>query len=150
MGDKNDLGRGILGGLVGGLAFGVMMGMMGMLPMIGGMIGMPSNLPGFLVHMMMSAAIGGAFGLFVAPRVSRTPHTLLAGLGYGAAWWVLGPLTLMPWIMGMGFAANLSVSGISGALPSLMGHLVFGLLLGITYERLARGRGLGELAAQSG
>jgi hypothetical protein len=132
----DNLRRGILGGLAGGIPFGLMMGMMGMLPMIGAMVGLPSAVPGFLVHMMMSAGIGAGFGLFLAPFVGGRGSTLAAGLGYGAVWWVLGPLTFMPWIMGMGFAANLSIAGMSGALPSLVGHLVFGAVLGATYVKL--------------
>jgi hypothetical protein len=132
----NNLKRGILGGLAGGIPFGLMMGMMGMLPMIGAMVGMPSAVPGFLVHLMMSAGIGAGFGLFVAPLLSGRSSTFAAGLGYGALWWVLGPLTFMPWIMGMGFAANLNAAGMSGALPSLVGHLVFGVVLGATYVKL--------------
>lgn len=127
--------RGILGGLAGGVVFGVMMGMMGMLPMIGEMVGAPSAILGFLVHMMMSAGIGAGFGLFVGlflPDRAQIP----AGLGYGALWWVLGPLTLMPWIMGMGFAANLNPAGMSASMPSLMGHLIYGGILGVVYHRL--------------
>jgi len=42
-----------------GVVFGAMMGTMGMLPMIGKMAGYPSDAFGFLVHMGVSAVIGG-------------------------------------------------------------------------------------------
>ena len=71
----------------------------------------------------------------------------LAGLGYGAAWWVLGPLTFMPWIMGMDLAANWTAADVRASLPSLMGHLVFGLVLGIVYHRLQSAGSKGTLAA---
>ena len=144
----DSLKRGILGGLAGGVPFGIMMGTMGMLPMIGSMVGMPSAIPGFIVHMMMSAGIGAGFGLFVAPLLSGGGATFAGGLGYGALWWVLGPLTFMPWIMGMGFAANLNSAGISGSLPSLMGHLVFGAVLGFVYAKLGNRGTSGEFQAQ--
>jgi hypothetical protein len=44
----------------------------------------------------------------------------------------------MPWIMGMGFAANLSPAGMATAMPSLMGHVMFGAVLGYLYYRLGR------------
>ncbi len=143
----DNLKRGILGGLAGGVPFGVLMGVMGVLPMIGARVGMPAAIPGFVVHMMMSAAIGGGFGLFFGPLVRGGTQTQLAGLGYGALWWVLGPLTFMPWIMGMGFAANWSAAGVVGAMPSLMGHLLFGAVLGFTYQGLGRNDRSGALRA---
>lgn len=146
----NNLKRGILGGLAGGVPFGVLMGVMGMLPMIGAMVGLPSTVPGFVVHMMMSAAIGAGFGLFVAPLASGSrTQTGLAGLGYGALWWVLGPLTFMPWIMGMGFAANWSAAGVAGTMPSLMGHVLYGAVLGFVYYRLGRDEPAGALRTSS-
>jgi hypothetical protein len=57
--------HGVYGGLAGGLVFGAMMGIMGMLSMIGNMMGMPSAWGGFLIHMVISAMIGGAFALLV-------------------------------------------------------------------------------------
>ena len=131
----DSLKKGILGGLAGGVVFGALMGMMGMLPMIGGMIGLPSALPGFLVHMMMSAAIGAGFGLFVGLFVNGRA-LIGAGVAYGALWWVLGPLTFMPWLMGMGLAANLNPAGMAAARGSLMGHLIYGAVLGFTVLRL--------------
>lgn len=129
--------HGIVGGIAGGVPFGLMMGAMDTLPMIGSMIGRPSAVAGFVVHLMMSAAIGAMFGLFLGPVVRGGQRArLAAGVAYGAAWWVLGPLTFMPWIMGMGLAANWTVAGIRGALPSLVGHLVFGAVLGFVYHRV--------------
>lgn len=132
----NSVKRGVIGGLAGGVPFGMMMGMMGMLPMIGGMIGRPSALAGFAVHMMMSAMIGAGFGLVAGRFASTGKRALTAGLGYGVAWWVLGPLLFMPWIMGMGFAANLNAAGIAASLLSLMGHMVFGAVLGLVFHWL--------------
>ena len=47
---------------------------------------------------------------------------------YGAIWWVLGGLTLMPLRLGSGlFVINTT------AWQSLAGHLIYGLILGIAY-----------------
>ena len=51
---------GIYSGWLGGVVFGVMMGM---LPMIGKMVGHPSAVTGFLVHLGISAVIGPSFAI---------------------------------------------------------------------------------------
>ena len=84
--------------------------------------------------MMISGAIGGTFGAVV--DLSGLRANVGAGLAYGVMWWVLGPLTLMPALMGMGFGVNWNVAAISEAIPSLVGHLVFGAILGVTVRWL--------------
>ncbi len=130
---------GVLGGIAGGLVFGAMMGMMGMLAMIANIVGSDSAGVGFLYHMFNSALIGAIYGL-VLGTLSHT-YGRGAGLGllYGALWWVLGPLVLMPLMMGMGgpqFGMALSPP----MLMSLVGHLIFGLLTGLVYAAYAHGR----------
>ena len=127
--------HGIYGGLAGGVVFGAMMGMMGMLSMIGNMLGIPTAWGGFVVHMLISAFIGGTFALLVHWTGWRAG--VGTGLAYGSLWWVLGPLTLMPLMMGMELGVNWNIGAIMQAMPSLMGHLVFGGILGWAYARLA-------------
>ena len=76
---------GVYSGLTGGVVFGVMMGMMGMLPMIGKMAGYPSAAFGFLVHMGISAVIGGTFGF-----------VLVAGFVASKAVWAMAWRTAEP------------------------------------------------------
>jgi uncharacterized membrane protein YagU involved in acid resistance len=129
---------GILGGLAGGLVFGGLMAMMGILPMIGKMAGVPSAGFGFLVHMVISGSIGAGFALVFGSSVTRTTGALIKGAAYGGIWWILGPLTLMPLFLGMGTQWN--VAAASNAMPSLMGHLIYGAILGLVYSRLLRAR----------
>ena len=129
---------GILGGLAGGIPFGMMMAMMGVLPMIGKMVGQPTPVAGFVLHMGISAVIGASFAILFGRVTVTTGRSALAGMVYGGIWWVLGPLTLMPWMMGMGLGANLNLVAARDALPSLMGHLVYGVLLGLVEGILAR------------
>ncbi len=131
-------------GLAGGLVFGAMMAMMGMLPMIGMMVGLPSALVGFLVHLVISTLIGISFAVLFNRLFSNVSGGLTYGLAYGGAWWFLGPLTLMPLMMGMGL--NWNAAAASQMLPSLVGHLAYGAILGTTYVWL-KGRGTeGETA----
>ena len=127
---------GAYAGLAGGVVFGAMMGMMDMLPMIGQMVGYPSAFIGFLVHLLISAQIGGSFAVIFHSRAQDVSSGLGSGLLYGGAWWFLGPLTLMPLMMGMGLGINWNVSAAAQMLPSLVGHLIFGAILGVTYARL--------------
>ena len=85
----NRIKDGIYSGVAGGIVFGVMMAAMGMLPMIGGMIGIPSAWAGFLIHLSISALIGGSFG-FVADRLG-----LEGGLPHWSRVWsrVVAPWT---------------------------------------------------------
>lgn len=129
---------GVYGGVAGGLIFGGMMGMMGMLPMIGQMVGQPSAIAGFAVHMVNSVIIGVGFALVLGRLVSGFGSGLATGLTYGAAWWVLGPLTLMPLMMGMGLGVNWNATAAAAMLPSLVGHLMYGGILGLTFTWLSR------------
>ena len=124
---------GVYGGLAGGVVFGAMMGMMGMLPMIGKMVGHPSAVTGFLAHLVISALIGASFVVLFHDFIRGASGGLGYGLVYGGAWWFLGPLTLMPLMMGMGLGVNWNAAAASQMLPSLVGHLIYGAILGLSY-----------------
>ena len=141
-----ELKWGAYGGVAGGLIFGMMMGMMGMLPMIGSMVGRPTPAVGFVVHMANSVIIGAGFAIVLGRFVSGIRGGLRAGLAYGAAWWILGPLTLMPFFMGMGFGVNWNATAAVAMLPSLVGHLMYGSVLGVVYT-LLRQRDVGPVLA---
>ena len=127
---------GVCGGLIAGLVFGIMMGMMGMLGMVAKVVGSDSVIVGFVYHMFNSAVIGALFVPLYGRLSSNKGRGLAFGLIYGLVWWFLGPLILMPLALGMG--TRLSVEGMSMALPSLWGHLIFGGILGILYPVFAK------------
>lgn len=127
--------NGALAGVVGGIAFGILMAMMGMLKMIASIIGSQSTAVGWVIHLMISAMIGIGFAIVFHNLTETKSRSVMAGLIYGAIWWVLGPLTLMPLMMGMGL--QWSAAAASAAMPSLVGHLIYGLILGWTYSYLA-------------
>ncbi|MGH2537075.1 MAG: hypothetical protein ACRDHL_06755 [Candidatus Promineifilaceae bacterium] len=122
---------GAAGGLVGGLALGALMAAMGMLPTVAGLVGSQSAVVGFLVHIAISLFIGATFGLLFGRRSQSYPAGLGWGLLYGAAWWILGPLVLMPLLLGMGLQFGAAFSG--PLLMSLMGHLFYGALTGLAF-----------------
>ena len=59
------------------------MGVMGMLPMIGQMVGQPSALVGFAVHMVNSVIIGLGFSLVLGRVAKDLANGLTTGLAYG-------------------------------------------------------------------
>jgi len=127
---------GVVGGIVGGLVFGAMMGLMGMLSMVAMVVGSESAAVGFLYHMFNSVIIGAVFG-FVFGNLSYTYGQGAAwGLLYGAIWWVLGPLVLMPLMLGMGLQFGMAFT--PPMLMSLVGHLIYGLLTGLVYVAYVR------------
>jgi hypothetical protein len=122
---------GVVGGILGGLVFGAWMAMMGMLPMVASVVGSQSALVGFLYHMFNSVIIGAGFGLLFGTLSHTYGQGALFGLIYGVIWWVLGPMILMPLLLGMGlqFAAAFTPP----MLMSLVGHLAYGLITGLVY-----------------
>lgn len=130
------VGGGVVGGVAGGMVFGMMMAMMGMLPTVASLAGSSSPVVGFIVHMMISIVIGIIFGLVAGPRITSLQGGALWGLANGAVWWILGPIVIMPLMMGMGlqFGAMLTTP----MLLSLMGHLIYGIVAGLVYAWWAR------------
>ncbi|MEX2586726.1 MAG: hypothetical protein WD602_01860 [Actinomycetota bacterium] len=119
---------GAIGGLAGGVVFGMLMQMMDMLPMVAMLVGSGSVAVGWLVHLAISAFIGGTFALLLGSRAASVGSAAGLGVVYGAVWWVLGALTIMPARLGMQqFMLN------EMTLQSLMGHLMYGLVLGIVF-----------------
>ena len=62
--------------------------------------------------------------------------SLGGGLAYGILWWFLGPLTLMPILRGS--PPDWSYQHGGALFGSLVGHVIYGLLLGLVYAALDR------------
>lgn len=137
--------RGAVAGLVGGMVFGMLMGMMGMLPMVAKLVGSNSTLVGLLVHLVNSALIGAAFSVVFGSKARTLSSGAILGLIYGVFWWILGGLIIMPLWLGM--PAQLSVAGMKNAMPSLMGHMIYGIVTGLIYSKLTK-RKLATVTAQ--
>ena len=123
------LTAGSIAGVIGGAVFGVQMAVGGMLPMVASMIGSENVVIGFILHMIISAVIGGTYG-FVAPRIPQGwSIAVVAGLVWGVIWWVLGALVIMPIVLG---GSVLSIG--DPQLMSLVGHLIFGIVMAAFYK----------------
>lgn len=124
---------GVIGGLAGGIVFGLLMQMMGMIGMVAQLVGSSSPAVGWVVHLAISAFIGASFAVLLGAFSKTLVPAALAGMAYGVVWWILGALLIMPAQLGMP-VLQLNAT----AWQSLMGHLLFGLVLGVVYALLVR------------
>jgi len=131
---------GALAGLAGGLVFGAAMVPLGMLPTVASLVRTDAAAVGLVVHLAVAVALGAGLGLLVAGQRSGPGETLFWGLAYGASWWFLGSLTLLPLVGGR--PVDWSVAAAQAGFPSLLGHLLYGAVAGLVLA-LARGRGEG-------
>lgn len=139
---------GAVAGILAGILFGIMMQMMTaptpegmrmpMMAMVAMVVGSTSIVAGWVYHLFNSAVIGGLFGLLLGRRVGSVGDGLGWGAAWGIVWWVLGGLILMPLLLGMPAFAPLAMAPMRMvAVGSLVGHLVYGLVLGAAYAKLA-------------
>ena len=138
---------GIVAGLIGGVVFGVMMQMMAapdgkpMMAMVAQVVRSESLVVGWVYHLFNSAVIGGIFGWLLGTRIGGYGSALLLGALYGFGWWILGGLILMPLFLGMSAFAPLLMEMMRPvAMGSFIGHVIFGLVLGISFLLLNRSR----------
>lgn len=141
---------GAAAGLVGGIGFGIWMSVSrpvmdtAMITMVAGLLGSTNAFVGWLVHLAIALVAGTAFGVVFGHLAQRLAPAVVLGLVYGAAWWFLGALWIMPANLGMPVFEWNAVTA-----SSLGGHLVFGLLAGLTFFGIARmaGRQTGRSVA---
>lgn len=129
-------GIGVVSGLTGGLVFGLIMQGFGMMPAVASLVRSESVAVGWLIHLIISAIAGLTFAWWFGTQT----HSLSQGLGYGSLlgliWWIIGPLIIMPLWLGMNLQfANMFSQDL---LLSLAGHLVYGIVTGITFATIAK------------
>ncbi|MFN8475745.1 MAG: hypothetical protein U0822_26420 [Anaerolineae bacterium] len=118
------LGWGALAALTGGLVFSLVMVQIGFLPRVAALAHGSSPALGFVVHLAISALIGGTFGVLFHYEAPTAGAGIAWGLVYGLMWWFIGPLTLMPILLGGSFTWTMQAADL--LLPSLIGHLLYG------------------------
>lgn len=143
------LGTGVTAGLVAGLGFGTMMqmmsaptpegGQMSMMAMVAKVVGSTSLAVGWIYHLFNSAVIAAIFVWLLGDRAMSVGSGLAWGTLYGIAWWILGGQILMPLALGMPpFASIMMPPMRMVAVGSLIGHIMYGLILGGLYPVLLR------------
>lgn len=123
-------------GIVGGWAFGKWMAQVNFFPLIAGLVHSTSYHVGVTLHFVFAIIIGATFGLLFQRDVRGYGSSLGWGLGYGLLWWFLGPLTILP--IWQGVPLNWSSAHGAELFGSLVGHVIYGLLVGLLYAALDR------------
>ncbi len=130
------LGRGAAASVVGGLLFSLIMLATGELSRVAALVHQSSPVLGFVIHLGISALIGMSYGLLFGDEAPNVGLAIVWGLVYGLAWWFLGALTLFPLLLGGPFIWTVGAAG--AALPALVGHLLYGAGLAVTFLLLER------------
>src|SRR3989442_6997737 len=125
------LAWGALASVLGGLLFSIIMVATGVLPQVAALIRGSSPLAGFVVHLVISGVIGMSYGLLFEHESPDVGSSIAWGMLYGLAWWFLGPLTLMPILLG--HAPTWTMQAADILLPSLLGHLIYGAATGLVF-----------------
>jgi hypothetical protein len=120
-----------LAGIVGGWAFGKWMAQANFFPLIAGLVNSHSRNVGMTLHFIIAVIIGATFGLLFQRDVLGYGSCMGWGLGYGMFWWFLGPLTIMP--LWLGKPLDWSLGRADALFGSLIGHIIYGVLLGSIY-----------------
>ncbi|MEV1050168.1 hypothetical protein [Streptomyces sp. NPDC049887] len=130
---------GAAAGLVGGVGMGVWMSVSrpvmdtAMITMVAGLLGSTNAFVGWLIHLTIAVFAGVLFGIVLGSLAQRLAPALVLGPAYGAVWWAVGALWIMPANMGM---PVFEWNGVTAS--SLGAHLVFGLLAGVTFASVAQ------------
>jgi hypothetical protein len=127
---------GIVGGVIGGLLFTLLVAGVQSLPNIASLIQSDSMVAGLIVHLLISIIIGISFGLIFQDEAYSYGSSMAWGLTYGFLWWVLGAVTLFPYILRV--PVVWTVERVISLYPSLLGHLLYGASLGFFFQLLAR------------
>lgn len=136
--DKFEINRVIKGGVSGfiaGLFYAVILSITDFLSVIAGLLGSDSFLVGLILHLIISTAVGSLFGYLLDSQINKSiTKSISFGVAYGIIWWFLGSIILFPIFMGL--SPELNMASISASFPSLVGHLLYGLVLGVIYPML--------------
>jgi uncharacterized membrane protein YagU involved in acid resistance len=125
-----------LAGIIGGWAFGKWMEQVGFFPLIAGLVNSDLRMVGITLHFIFAVIIGASFGVLFQRDVRGYGSNLGWGLSYGMLWWFLGPLTILPrWL---GRPLDWSYERGSALFGSLVGHIIYGLIVGLVYAVLDR------------
>ena len=118
-------------GLLGGWAFAQWMKQVNHFVFIAGLVHSSSSTTGIFLHYFIATILGMSFGLLFHNDLRGKGPSMIWGMAYGMLWWFLGPLTIMPLLLGKPLDWSRQQGGI--LFGSLMGHLVYGFLVGQFY-----------------
>jgi hypothetical protein len=123
-------------GLLGGMIFGRWMSAGDFFPLLAGLGVIHSHEMTVALHFGIAILIGATFGLLFQRDVRGYGSSMGWGLGYGIFWWFFGPLTVLPILAGTGL--DWSADRGTAMFGSVVGHILYGLILGVAYATVDR------------
>jgi uncharacterized membrane protein YagU involved in acid resistance len=129
----------VAGGLAGtlsGLIFSRWMYEGDFFPLLAGFGELSSRHTAVIFHFAIALLIGATFGLLFQRDIHSYGSSMGWGLGYAMLWWFLGQLTLLPVLSGK--PIDWSADRGSQLFGSLVGHIIYGLILGVIYAGFDR------------
>jgi len=131
---------GVISGFVATIVLSIVMiakAKMGVMPelnaikMLAGMMGAPLFM-GWVAHFMIGAVV---WGILFAVLVDKLPgSTLMSAVIFSIGAWIMMMIGPMPMAGAGMFGLNL---GIMAPIATLMLHIIWGVVLGLTYKRFA-------------
>lgn len=137
--------RGALGGIVAGVVMGLMLQfLIGRMTAIGALytLGDPSLTIGWVAHILHSALFGAFFAVFdghrrLGEQVGQPLGAVGSGVGYATLLWAVNVVFIWPvWLSAVSIGDAPSVPNL--AVMPLVGHVVYGALLGLGLWMLSR------------
>ncbi len=125
-----------LAGTISGLAFSGWEYAGGFLPLLSGLPELQSQGKAVTLHFLIALLMGAIFGILFQSDVRGYGSSMGWGLGFGIFWWFFGPLTVFP-LLGR-VPIDWSADQGSALFGSLVGHIIYGFILGTTYAFLDR------------
>ena len=127
---------GALAGIAGGWVFGRWMEQVNFYSVIASFVGSTSNILGNALHYLFAAVIGASFGVLFQRDLRGYGSSMAWGMAYGIFWWFLGPLTILPLLLGK--PLDWSYIHASAEFGPLIGNIMTGLIIGLFYSVVDR------------
>jgi hypothetical protein len=132
----HSLGYGVAAGALGGSLCSVILLLTGSLQGIGTILGDSSLVFGVVIIMSVSIFSGMGYGLLFRHEAPDAGSAVAWGLIYGLLWWFIGPMTLLPILLGGSLSWTTGTA--ASLLPSLIGHLIYEAGTAVTFLALER------------
>src|SRR6516164_9816395 len=125
-----------LAGILGGTIFDRWMSAGQFFPLLSGLSANLSPTRSLVFQFLLAVMMGVVFGVLFQRDVRGYGSCMGWGIGYAILWWFLGPMTLLPLVSRT--PLDWSADAGSAMFGSLVGHILYGLILGVSYATIDR------------
>jgi len=133
---RQNLLAGAAAGFAGGLVLAWTTHAQGYMSAVAAAAGLHPESAGIALHLVASTLMGLGFAAIFRYQPYSYAAMISGGMLYGLLWWIVGPLTLQPLLIGMG--PTWSIAEAAAAFPSLVGLLLYGGVTGFCFYGLLR------------